>query len=540
MPRQRASASTSLELPSLTTLVVANAAPPPSRPVDASDILPLDVWRRVLAQCSLRQAIKASASSRALRDVFREPCVGRARFAAAFGTRDDDARKTTTDDVSPNVDRAKEWREVVASTIASERWFGEVKGMSPEPRFAGVGPRSCSGVFADASTATTFDADSVKIWLHGALDGGDVPGKRVCTLEMEKRGRGGEGKALNALAVCATSVVAGDRAGRLRVWNIDTFACVKKRAQAMGDASAISALCGVPNTSLVACASASASEVEIWDVEAMESVASVATRDGDGRDGDGVTCLGMMYGNSYGNTNRSNVDFSSRVWAGTTFDAVIGLDLHRAAAVDALALPEYARDGAASIAAIAVHGPLVACVARGVGALMWDQRGYPREQIVASFASPFERPNESLEQSSCIALEDYALWMSNPGEPGVSLFDIRKAFGPPRREQRWVTTAKRHHAVSILRPRSASSAEDVRVGCFARVAGSPGAVIVVPSADSDARCTIFAGEVETPSAESFASADAKDDGFKSRRSRQGKSSQPKSRGRYPKRGGITG
>ena len=85
--------------------------------------------------------------------------------------------------------------------------------------------------------------------------------------------------------------------------------------------------------------------------------------------------MSMFGGNSY--SNRSYIGgATSRLWAGTTFQKVVGVDLNRATFVDTLNLPEsYASE--AEIGAIAVNGPLIAAVVAD-GAVMWDRRAMPR------------------------------------------------------------------------------------------------------------------------------------------------------------------
>jgi len=251
----------------------------------------------------------------------------------------------------------------------------------------------------------------------------------------------------------------------------------------------------------------------------------------------GATCMSMFGGNSYSNRSHGG-GATSRLWAGTTFQKVVGVDLNRATFVDTLNLPE-SYVGEAEIRAIAVNGPLVAAVVAD-GAVMWDRRGMPQEQIVATFASPFSHDTCASEQSSCIDLEDFGLWMSNPGDPGVSMFDIRKTFGPPRKQERWVSSSTTNAVANILRPRAHTRgfSEEVNVGCFARVPGSPGAVIVAPdSVFSEARCSIFSHKNVMPSMDDIESITIDfEDQWRSRRARkQGKPPQPKSRGRYPKR-----
>ncbi len=509
--------------------------------VDAFDALPQEVWARIFEFSSLRDSVKLAATCKSLFVLWHSAYVRDCRYQSMFGRR------------LPSDDAAGAEREMMISYVTSERWFGSCRAHLGEVQHAkpneyGVGPSFVRGMIADETTVTTFDREKVKLWYHGAGARGDAGGEaggRLASMSVEKKSSSKRG--LTALAVNEASIIAGDDGGRLRIWKSDTLEYVQKRAHAIANDGVISALCGIPATSLVACASASAQDIEIWDTDEVASVTSVSLSDLAGSEHrGGVTCLSMFGGNSYQGRHRTFTGATSRMWAGTTFDKVVGVDLNRASFVDTLSLPEYCR-GTSAITAIAVNGPLIATVVRGVGALMWDRRGYPREQIVATFHSHFEcKADAAEEQSSCIDLEDYALWMSNPGDPGVSVFDIRKVFGPSRRQDRWVAgDATRHSVVSILRPRARAQrgafSTDVNVGCFARVCGSPGVVVVAPDAESsEARCSIFSHKNVMPNADVFDATEIKDDGFRSRRSRQGKSSQPKARGRYPKRGGLIG
>ena len=503
--------------------------------VDAFDALPQEVWARVFELSSLRDGIKLASTCKSLFVLWHSAYVRDCRYAAMFDGRMSDASAE---------------REMITSYVASERWFegthlGEIT--YAKPNHYGVGPSFVRGMIADETTVTTFDRERVKIWYHGAGARGDEEaGGRLASMSVEKKSASKRG--LTALAVNEASIIAGDDGGRLRIWKSDTLEYVQKRAHAVANDGAVSALCGVPATSLVVVASASVADIEIWDTDEVTSVTSVSLSDliADDERGGGVTCLSMFGGNSYQSRHRTFAGATSRVWAGTTFDKVAGVDLNRAAFVDTLSLPEWCR-GTSAITALAVNGPLIAAVASGVGAVMWDRRGSPRERVVAMFSSPFpQRDVVAAEQTSCIDLEDYALWMSNPGDPGVCVFDIRKVFGPARRQDRWVTgDAKQHSVASILRPRARAPgafSTDVNVGCFARVSGSPGVVVVAPDAEhTEARCSIFSHKNIMPAVDAFDDVDIKiDDGFRSRRSRQGKSSQPKSRGRYPKRGGLIG
>ena len=497
----------------------------------ALDRAPSEVWERIFGFLNLRDAVRLAATCRSMwilsqrefmRDKRYESMFGRARASAEEGADGD--------------------RAMVVSFLSSERWLGESHAGEtrfPKPVHFGVGPSFVRGLIADETTVTSFDREKVKIWYHGAR-GDDEAGGRLASLFVEKKSSAARG--LTALAINQSSIVAGDDGGRLRIWQSDTLEYVQRRAHAIANDYAVTALCGIPATSLVVCASAKSTNLEIWDTEEVASVTSIVLEDlvNDGNGGDahhGATCMSMFGGNSY--SNRSYIGgATSRLWAGTTFQKVVGVDLNRATFVDTLNLPEsYASE--AEIGAIAVNGPLIAAVVED-GAVMWDRRAMPREQVVATFASPFAHIADASEQSSCIDLEDFALWMSNPGDPGVSMFDIRKTFGPPRKQERWVSSPTTNAVTNILRPRAHTRgfSEEVNVGCFARVAGAPGAVIVAPDSDSsEARCSIFSHKNVMPSMDDIETmANEFDDQWRSRRARkQGKPPQPKSRGRYPKR-----
>ena len=497
----------------------------------ALDHAPSEVWERIFGFLNLRDAVRLAATCKStwilsqrefMRDKRYESMFGRARASAEEGADGD--------------------RAMVVSFLSSERWLGEShvgETKFPKPVHFGVGPSFVRGLIADETTVTSFDREKVKIWYHGAR-GDDDAGGRLASLFVEKKSSATRG--LTALAINQSSIVAGDDGGRLRIWQSDTLEYVQRRAHAIANDYAVTALCGIPATSLVVCASAKSTNLEIWDTEEVASVTSIAlgdlVHDGDGGNAHhGATCMSMFGGNSY--SNRSYIGgATSRLWAGTTFQKVVGVDLNRATFVDTLNLPEsYASE--AEIRAIAVNGPLIAAVVAD-GAVMWDRRAMPHEQVVATFASPFSHIAGASEQSSCIDLEDFALWMSNPGDPGVSMFDIRKTFGPPRKQERWVSSLTTNAVTNILRPRARTRgfSEEVNVGCFARVAGAPGAVIVAPDSDSsEARCSIFSHKNEMPSMVDIETmANEFDDQWRSRRARkQGKPPQPKSRGRYPKR-----
>ena len=506
-----------------------NASEVEKRPVEAFDALPQEVWARVFGMMSFRDSVRLAATCKSLWVLSQREHVRDALCESMFG--------------KPRASSEIKDSELVSSFLSSERWFGDLRTgevSTPKPVHFGVGPSFVRGLIADETTVTSFDREKVKIWYHGAgIRGDDDAGGRLATLMVEKKSTATRG--LTALAVNQSSIVCGDDGGRLRIWDSDTLEYMQKRAHAIPDDRAISALCGIPATSLVVCASAMHPSLEIWDTDEAASVTSVSLRDliSDER-AHGVTCMGMFGGNSYGRL-RSHVAATSRMWVGSTFQKVVGVDLNRAAFVDTLSLPESYEN--AEINALSVNGPLITAVVKDIGAVMWDRRGMPQEQIVAIFESPFATLEGVSEQSSCVDLEDFALFMSNPGDAGVALFDVRKTFGPPRKTERWLSTACTHPPVSILRPRRRTRgfSEEVSVGCFARVPGAPGAVIVAPdSANSEARCSIFSHKNELLTNEEIDSMTAAEieDSWRSRRARKGKPPVPKTRGRHPKRPGL--
>lgn len=500
-------------------------------PKDALDAMPQEVWERIFSCLSLREATRLAATCKSLWVLSQREFIRDARCEAMFG------RQRASSVISD--------AELKISFLSSERWFGELRAhetLRPKPVHHGLGPSFVRNLLADETTVTSFDREKVKIWYHGAgIRGDDEPGGRLASLFVEKKSAATRG--LTALAINQTSIVCGDDGGRLRIWDSDTLEYVQKRAHAIPNDQAVSALCGIPATSLVVCSSARSPSLEIWDTEEVASITSVPLSDliADGGE-HGVTCMGMFGGNTYGRL-RSHVAATSRMWVGTTFQKVVGVDLNRATFVDTLTLPEtYALD--ARILALAVNGPLITAMVKDVGAVMWDRRGMPQEQIVATFDSCFPSMGAESEQSSCVDLEDFALWMSNPGDPGVSVYDIRKDFGPPRRQERWVSSARETSSPAcILRPRRSTRgfSEEVNVGCFARVPGSPGAVIVAPdSNDSEARCSIFSRKNKLLTTEEIDNLTtiSIEDNWRSRRARKGKPPTPKTRGRHPKRPGL--
>lgn len=503
-------------------------------PRDAMDTVPAEVWERIFQMISLRDGVRLAATCKSLWVLSHRPFVTDFRFKTMFGADADDG----TSEIAQ--------REMLVSYLSSERWLENAhldEVSYPQPHHFGVGPSFVRGLIADETTVTSFDREKVKIWYHGAnirRNEGNEAGGRLASLTVEKKSSAMRG--LTALAVNQTSIVAGDDGGRLRIWQSDTLEYVQKKAHAIANEKAVSALCGVPATSLVVAASASIPELAIWDTEEVQSVTSVDLADlvGDRAGAHGVTCMGMFGGNSYGR-NRTHLGATSRIWAGTTFEKVVGVDLNRATFVDTLHLPERYQETNAEICALSVNGPLVTAVLKGVGAVMWDRRGMPQDQIVATYESPFpEREHAPSEQSSCISLEDFALWMSNPGDPGVAMFDIRKTFGPPRRLERWAKDHSSRAVTSILSPRlrTRGFSEEVNVGCFARVPGELGAVVVAPDAESsEARCSIFSHKNVVPSVDEINSLNVDEiltSQWQSRRSRKGKPPVPKSRGRFPK------
>ena len=496
---------------------------------DALDLLPAEVWERVFASVSLRTAVRMAATCKSLWVLSQRKFIVNRRYESMFG------RALASED-----ERAE--RTMMVSYLSSERWLEDAhlgETVFPKPVHFSVGPSFVRGLLADETTVTSFDREKVKIWYHGAdIRGDDDAGGRLASLFVEKKSSATRG--LTALAINQTSIVAGDDGGRLRIWHSDTLEYVQRRAHAIPNDNAVSALCGIPATSLVVCASRQSSSLEIWETEDVTSVTSLPLVEGTDEQRRGVTCMSMFGGNSYG-CHRSHIGATSRMWAGTTSQKVVGVDLNHANIVDTLSLPESCGPDA-EISAIAVNGPLVSTTVKGFGAVIWDRRGMPQEQIVARFDSPFASSVCESEQSSCIDLEDFALWTSNPGDPGVCMFDIRKTFGPPRRQDRWVVgSPERYSPACVLRPRMRTRgfSEEVNVGCFARVPGEPGAVILAPDAScSDARCSIFSKRNDLPTAQEIEELEVADvdDGWRSRRARkQGKPPQPKSRGRYPKR-----
>ena len=500
-------------------------------PKDALDAMPQEVWERIFGCLSLREATRLAATCKSLWVLSQREFVRDARCEAMFGR--------------PRASNVISDAELMVSFLSSERWFGGLRAhetLRPKPVHHGLGPSFVRNLLADETTVTSFDREKVKIWYHGAgIRGDDEPGGRLASLFVEKKSAATRG--LTALAINQTSIVCGDDGGRLRIWDSDTLEYVQKRAHAIPNDHAVSALCGIPATSLVVCSSAQSPTLEIWDTEEVASVTSVPLGDLilDGGE-HGVTCMGMFGGNSYGRM-RSHVAATSRMWVGTTFQKVVGVDLNRATFVDTLNLPE-SHGPDACILALAVNGPLITAVVKDVGAVMWDRRGMPQEQIVATFDSCFPSMGGESEQSSCVDLEDFALWMSNPGDPGLTVYDIRKTFGPPRRQERWVSAAHELRSPAcILRPRRSTRgfSEEINVGCFARVPGSPGAVIVAPdSTNSEARCSIFSRKNELLTTEEIDSLTAVsiEDTWRSRRARKGKPPTPKTRGRHPKRPGL--
>jgi len=503
-------------------------------PRDAMDTVPAEVWERIFQMISLRDGVRLAATCKSLWVLSHRSFVVDFRFKTMFGAATDDG----TSEISQ--------REMLVSYLSSERWLENAhldEVSYPQPHHFGVGPSFVRGLIADETTVTSFDREKVKIWYHGAnirRNEGNESGGRLASLTVEKKSSAMRG--LTALAVNQTSIVAGDDGGRLRIWQSDTLEYVQKKAHAIVNEKAVSALCGVPATSLVVAASASNPELAIWDTEEVQCVTSVDLADlvGDRGGGHGVSCMAMFGGNSYGR-NRTHLGATSRIWAGTTFEKIVGVDLNRATFVDTLHLPEHYQGVNAEICALSVNGPLVTAVLKGIGAVMWDRRGMPQDQIIATYESPFpERERAPSEQSSCVYLEDFALWMSNPGDPGVAMFDIRKTFGPPRRLERWAKEHSRYAITSILSPRlrTRGFSEEVNVGCFARVPGELGAVVVAPDAESsEARCSIFSHKNVVPSVDEINSLNVDEiltSQWQSRRSRKGKPPVPKSRGRFPK------
>lgn len=508
------------------------AASPEREGDEALDLLPAEVWERLFASVSLKTAVRMASTCKSLWVLSQRKFIVDRRYESMFG------RAAASED-----ERAE--RTMMTSYLSSERWLEDAhlgETVFPKPVHFGVGPSFVRGLLADETTVTSFDREKVKIWYHGAgIRGDDEAGGRLASLFVEKKSSAARG--LTALAINQTSIVAGDDGGRLRIWHSDTLEYVQRRAHAIPNDNAVSALCGIPATSLVVCASRQSSSLEIWETEDVSCVTSLPLGEFLGteeRARHGVTCMSMFGGNSYGR-HRSHIGATSRMWAGTTFQKVAGVDLNHANIVDTLSLPESCGPDA-EISAIAVNGPLVSTTVKGFGAVIWDRRGMPQEQIVARFDSPFASSVSESEQSSCIDLEDFALWTSNPGDPGVCMFDIRKTFGPPRRQDRWVVgSPETYSPACVLRPRMRTRgfSEEVKVGCFARVPGEPGAVILAPDAScSDARCSIFSKRNDLPTAQEIEELEVADvdDGWRSRRARkQGKPPQPKSRGRFPKR-----
>ena len=361
-------------------------------------------------------------------------------------------------------------------------------------------------------------------------------------------------------------------------------------------AAPVAALAVVPSSGVAAASGAGTSVVRLFDVDAERAGATrgdvnlngVGDRDGnrdgnldgnrdgtrdgntnnldDVRDVDDLVVTGVAEGYRDSTGTRvfaprgGRAGFGApRLWAATRRGdggaALVAVDLETATVthrVDAgerfpgagLDLAET-RDDAWSPRrlALAAHGDLLV-LARGGAATMWDARicsaalGDPVARFGGGIGDSREwgPPARARRAAHCVAVDDWSVWLSHEGCPGVRLFDARRASGPPRGAERWhVGEALRIPPVALYRPGSYGGAS-AGTGCFAR--GGDGTLVVAPAAgerrEESARCCVYTSAHHGEDDESG----GEDDGFaKAKGGKKKKDPSKKVKRKYPKRQG---
>ena len=526
--------------------VVSGAAPPP--PLSPAAAEELGARRGWAATCA--SAIAADAwiprgidADPAEEDGSEDEASDRdADDDAAFDA--DDADFARERDARP----AREFGDDEDDEVEGDRgvtWFArDAAPRAPSPKYSGVGPHSATRMLANAATAVSCDGAKIKLWFHGG-DGQTEAGKRIATLPNPAGSR-----PWTSLAAGPGVFLAGDDAGRVTAWDADTLEARVSRLPGVvairqgpdGDetrnlAAPVAALAVVPSSGVAAASGAGTSVVRLFDVAAARAGATrgdvnlngeatetaTETAIDDVRDVDDLVVTGVAegYRDSTGTLvfaprgGRAGVG-APRLWAATrrgdSGAALVAVDLETATVthrIDAgerhpgagLDLAET-RDDAWSPRrlALAAHGDLLA-LARGGAATMWDTR-----MCSAALGDPVARfgggigdsrawgpPARARRAAHCVAVDDWSVWLSHEGCPGVRLFDARRASGPPRGAERWrVGEALRIPPVALYRPGSYGGAS-AGTGCFAR--GGDGTLVVAPAAgerrEESARCCVY-------------------------------------------------
>ena len=562
--------------------VVSGAAPPP--PLSPAAAEELGARRGWAATCA--SAIAADAWIP--REIDADPAEedgsedegsdGDAEDDAAFDAddadfaRERDARPART--LTPVDDDEEEGDRDVT-------WFArDAAPRAPSPKYSGVGPHSAIRMLADAATAVSCDGAKIKLWFHGG-DGQTEAGKRIATLPNPAGSR-----PWTSLAAGPGVFLAGDDAGRVTAWDADTLEARVSRLPGVvgtrqgpdGDethalAAPVAALAVVPSSGVAAASGAGTSVVRLFDVDAERAGATrgdVHLNGGrvddrghvdhgdsyDVRDVDDLVVTGVAEGYRDSTGTRVFAPRGSRagtgapkLWAATGRGdggaALVAIDLETATVTERIDAGERffeTRDDTSTSGrlALAAHGNLLA-LARGVAATMWDTRmcSAARGDPVARFGGgtgDSRAWGDSRRAAHCVAVDDWSVWLSHEGCPGVRLFDARRASGPPRGVERWrVGEALRIPPVALYRPGSYGGAF-AKTGCFAR--GGDGTLVVAPAAgerrEESPRCCVYTSAHHGEDDESG----GEDDGFaKPKGGRKKKDPSKKVKRKYPKRQG---
>jgi hypothetical protein len=572
--------------------IFGSVAPPPAPPTQRPGAPPVETSKVAMEELGGKRAWAAACASALKAERWipeKEASVDDDDDDGDDGEGDDDDGDGDDDDDGDDGDGDLGFDEgdgdfVVRDASKSTRTRNLTPTSTPRPRpkHAGVGPNAASLLLADGAAAISGDSEKIKLWFHGG-DGATEPGKRIATLP-NPAGTPTTGADYCSLASAHGVFVAGDRHGRVTVWDADSLDVRHPRVPFL-DPNVVELHEGddVVDVNALAFVSPSIVAVGCWnhnvvrlmrvgpadDENADETDVFIDLADNELRaettlswtaQAMAVQGVPSSHGNDFGRAANRGGHHSGAgaptLWVCAHPD-LLAVDVETRTVTEVIHMSHYDPYVALGMTPAACARGHVVVVASAHCAGVYDTRtASSSRNVPVAMCRHWDLGNDGdagtdavrvdgfkIGESMC-CVDDWSVWLGARGGDAVALFDTRRASGPPRS-----LTRDRWHAGTVDDPPVAlygvgdggvggggggGAARGFGLGCFAR--GGDDAFIVAPLTDDcGSRCSVYT------SAHHGLDSGAGDDGFDddlfgSRKAKKKTKAKAKSR-KYPKKQG---